>query len=64
MQQYFYSTVRGEAILNKGDDRPLVRIGKFKTEAEALRACRAHYAKAKKFLETVNKPVPEAFFKG
>lgn len=62
MQQYFYHTARGEAVLNKGDDMPLVKIGKFKTEAEALQACKAHYAKAKKFLENMNKPVPQAFF--
>ena len=62
MQQYFYHTANGQAVLSKGDDKSLVKIGKFKTEADALRACQAHYAKAKKFLETVNKPVPEAFF--
>jgi len=62
MGQYFYHTANGEAVLNKSDDKPIVKIGQFKTEAEALRACQTHYAKAKKFLETVNKPVPQAFF--
>lgn len=59
---YSYHTAQGNAVLHKGDDMPLVKIGKFKTEAEALKACKAHYAKASAFLEKVNKPVPQAFF--
>lgn len=59
---YFYTTAQGKAVLNKGDDSKLVKIGTFKTEAEALAACKAHYAKACKTLENFNKPIPQAFF--
>jgi hypothetical protein len=61
-RMYTYHSAQGSAVLNKGDDMPLIKIGKFKTEAEALKACKAHYAKASAFLEKVNKPVPQAFF--
>jgi hypothetical protein len=60
--QYFYHTAQGKAVLNKGDDYKLVKIGKFKTEAEAKQACEAHYAKACRALENLGKPIPPAFF--
>ncbi len=60
--EYFYHTARGIATLNKGDEYPLVKIGKFKNEAEALVACKAHYAKACKFLTNLGKPLPKAFY--
>ncbi len=60
--QYFYHTAQGKAVLNKGDDYKLVEIGKFKTEAQALEACKKHYEKARKALQNLNKPVPQAFF--
>jgi hypothetical protein len=59
---YTYHTAQGTAVLNKGDDYPLVKIGKFKTEAQALEACKAHYAKACKALENFGKPLPGVFF--
>ena len=59
---YTYHTAQGKAVLNKGDDYPLIRIGTFKTEAQALEACRTHYAKACKALANLGKPVPQAFF--
>jgi hypothetical protein len=59
---YTYHTAQGNAVLNKGDDRPLVKIGKFKTEGEALAACKTHYTTACKALENFGKPVPFAFF--
>lgn len=59
--QYFYYTSQGKAVLNKGDDSKLVIIGKFKTEAEALEACKKHYAKACKALINLGKPVPTMF---
>ena len=59
---YTYHTAQGTAILNKGDDYPLVKIGKFKTEAQALEACKTHYAKACKALENFGKPLPGVFF--
>ena len=59
---YTYHTAQGIAVLNKGDDYPLVKIGKFKTEAQALEACKAHYAKACKALENFGKPLPGVFF--
>lgn len=59
---YTYHTAQGNAVLNKGDDFPLVKIGKFKTEAEAIAACKAHYTKACKALENFGKPVPSVLF--
>lgn len=60
--QYMYHTAQGKAVLYKGDDFPLVKIGTFKTEAEALEACKKHYEKACKTLANFNKPIPDAFF--
>lgn len=62
MQAYYYHTAQGVAVLNKGDDKPLQKIGKFKTEAEAVAACKAHYVKACKALANLNKPTPQCFF--
>ena len=59
---YTYHTAQGNAVLNKGDDFKLVKIGKFKTEREAVEACKAHYAKACKALANFNKPIPAVFF--
>jgi hypothetical protein len=59
---YTYHTAQGNAVLNKGDDFPLVKIGKFKTEAQAIEACKTHYTKACKALENFNKPIPSVFF--
>lgn len=59
---YTYYTMQGRAILNKGDDHRLVKIGTFKTEAEALAACRAHYERACKALANLGKPAPEVFY--
>lgn len=60
--QYFYSTMRGVATLNKGDNHKLVRIGKFASEAEALAACKAHYAKACAALAKLGVSAPEAYY--
>lgn len=60
--QYFYHTAQGKAVLNKGDDHRLIKIGTFKTEREAVEACKAHYAKACKALANLGKPIPQAFF--
>lgn len=60
--QYFYHTARGVAVLNRGDDKPLKRIGKFKTEAKAVEACKAHYEKACRALENLGREKPQAFF--
>ena len=49
-------------MLNRGDDKPLKRIGKFKTEAEAVEACKAHYEKPCRALENLGKEKPQAFF--
>lgn len=59
--QYFYHTAQGKAILNKGDNSKLVKIGIFKTEAEAVKACKVHYLKACKSLANLGKPLPEMF---
>ena len=59
---YTYHTAQGKAVLNKGDDFKLVKIGAFKTECEAIAACKAHYTKACKALANLNKPLPQIFF--
>lgn len=60
--QYFYHTSQGKAVLDKGNDYKLVKIGTFKTEQQAIEACKAHYAKACKALANLGKPAPQAFF--
>lgn len=59
---YTYHTAQGTAVLNKGDDYPLVKLGKFKTEQQAVDACKAHYTKACKALTNLGKPLPTVFF--
>ena len=59
---YIYRTAQGNAVLNKGEDYPLVKLGKFKTEQQAIEACKAHYAKACKALTNLGKPLPAVFF--
>jgi hypothetical protein len=59
---YMYHTAQGNAVLNKGDGCPLIKLGKFKTEAQAIEACKAHYARACKALTNFNKPLPSVFF--
>lgn len=59
---YRYTTNQGRAVLCKGDDKPLKRIGDFKTEREALEACRAHYAKAQRAAANLNRSIPPAFY--
>jgi hypothetical protein len=59
---YTYHTAQGKAVLNKGDNFKLVKIGNFKTEREAVEACKNHYAKACKALANFNKPIPSVFF--
>lgn len=59
---YTYHVLQGKAILNKGDDYPLVKIGTFKTDAEALQACKAHYTRVCKALANFNKPIPPVFY--
>tara|TARA_Y100000593_G_C4120718_1_gene242535 strand:- start:212 stop:400 length:189 start_codon:yes stop_codon:yes gene_type:complete len=60
--QYFYHTARGVAALNKGDDKPLKRLGKFKTEKDAREACERHHAKACRMARAANRSEPEAFY--
>jgi hypothetical protein len=60
--QYSYHTAQGKAVLNKGDNYKIITIGKFKTEAEAIEACKKHYAKACKALINLGKPVPTILF--
>ena len=62
MSYYYYHTAQGNAVLVKGDDQKLVKIGKFKTEAEAVTACKKHYEKACKALQNFGKPIPQAFY--
>jgi hypothetical protein len=59
--QYFYSTVRGVAVLHV-DSRPIKHLGIFKTEHEARSACQAHYAKATAGCKRLGVAVPELHF--
>jgi hypothetical protein len=59
---YIYRITRGEAYLNKGDDAPIKKIGKFKTDTEAKQACEKHYEKALKGLLNLGLEVPEKFY--
>lgn len=59
---YRYTTNHGRAVLHKGDDKPLKRIGEFKTEREALEACRVHYAKAQRAAANLGRSIPPAFY--
>jgi hypothetical protein len=60
--QYFYYVAQGKATLNKGDDKPLKVIGKFKTDAEAKQACEKHFDKACKMLSNLGKELPTKFY--
>ena len=57
---YYYNTARGIATLNKGDDRPLVNLGLYKTETQALESCKKHFEKVCKALTNFGKPLPQA----
>lgn len=59
---YRYMTSGGKAVLCRGDDFPLKTIGQFKTEAEALVACKEHYEKAKRGASALGRTVPPAFY--
>jgi len=60
--EYTYHTARGIAVLNKGDDYPLKKIGTFKSEADAIKACKEHYKKACTALERLGKETPKLSF--
>ena len=59
---YTYHTAQGNAVLNKGDDFALVKIGTFKTEAEAIKACKDHYLKAHRACVNLGKQIPPCHF--
>lgn len=59
---YTYHTAQGKAMLNKGDEFKLIKIGAYKTEAEALAACKAHHAKACKAATNFGRSLPVAYF--
>lgn len=61
-ETYFYCTMMGEATVHKGDGQPLGKLGKFKTEKEALAACKAHFAKVCKACDNFGRERPEARF--
>ena len=62
MRQVIYSTAQGNAVVNVGDDKPLKRLGKFRSEAEAKAACDAHFAKLLRTAENFEQETPVAFF--
>lgn len=59
---YWYHTAGGKAVLNKGDGHQLKVIGKFKSEREAVDACKAHHAKACAMARNFERPEPVAKF--
>lgn len=59
---YYYRTAQGLATLSKNDTAPVKFIGKFKTEADALAACKAHYAKAEQSAKNIGVSIPPAVF--
>lgn len=59
---YWYHTALGKAVLNKGDGKPLVHLGKFKSEREAAEACKRHHAKACATARNFDRPEPKAIF--
>lgn len=60
--QYFYRIERSVAMLTRGDDAPLKRIGKFSSAAEARAACEAHHAKACALARATNRPEPQKYY--
>lgn len=61
-ETYMYYIAQGKATLNKGGDKPLVKIGVFKTDREAKNACELHYAKACKAAESFGRDLPIKFY--
>jgi hypothetical protein len=59
---YWYHTAQGKAALNKGDGHALKQLGKFKTEREAVEACKRHHEKACAALRNLGQPEPVAHF--
>ena len=59
---YLYRTAGGKATLNRGDDSPIKKLGEYKTEKEALDACKKHYAKACKAAANLGKQIPPAHY--
>ena len=59
---YWYRVCRGEAVLAKGDDCPLKRIGKYATDAAAKAACEAHFRKACLMADAAQRARPALHF--
>ena len=59
---YIYHTAQGRAVLCKGDYFPLIKIGTFKTETQAIEACKARYAKACAAAVNFGRAIPSVFF--
>jgi hypothetical protein len=60
---YFYRIERGQVFLNKGDNFPIKKIGKFKNDQEAKDACEKHYEKACKGLLNLGIEIPQKFYR-
>ncbi len=60
--EYFYRVVymngKYYATLNKGDDKPIKKIGLFRTEPGAKLACKNHYDMVCEKLGNLGKPCP------
>lgn len=50
------------AVLNKGDDYPLKKLGVFKTEQDAKDHCARHFEKACRALDNLGKERPTMYF--
>lgn len=59
---YLYRIERGAAWLNRGDDKPLKKIGKFADDLKAKAACESHHAKACRMADAANRTRPQIGF--
>ena len=59
---WVYSTSRGIATLNRGDELPLKKLGNYASESLARKACEEHFKKATRGLENLGKQLPEVQF--
>lgn len=61
-RKYYYRINNGNATLTINDGEKVDHIGKFKTDAEAKRACDYHHERACVLAQRFNRPHPEKHF--
>lgn len=59
---WIYSTAGGVASLNRGDDFPLKKIGRYASESLARKACDEHFQKAKRGLLNLGNQLPSVHY--